>query len=79
MDIKKVVCDVQGCKDENAISFSLFKERKADGAGGMENWYLVFDLCPKHIITMLKSVLEDYDHAAGLKLLNDHVIQSRTE
>ena len=79
MDIKKVLCDVQGCKAEDAIRFSIFKERRANGAGSMENWNWVFDLCPKHIIFFLKGILEHMPPDAASTLLNEHVIVARTE
>ena len=45
MKIEKIQCDVNGCENDGAQKFQIFKERKADGAGSMEDWFYVFDLC----------------------------------
>lgn len=80
MKIQRVGCDVEGCKAENAQSFSIYKERKADGAGGMENWYYVFDLCPQHIVEVLKDLLEDLvDAEYAQKLFKSFKIKTREQ
>ena len=60
MKITRTLCDRNGCKNENAEPFYLFKERKADGAGGMEDWSFVFDLCPHCTNVLLTAVLNHY-------------------
>ena len=57
MRVEKVKCDIRNCKNENAVPFSTFKERKADAAGSMENWYICFDLCPVHTKEVLQWLL----------------------
>jgi len=46
MDLIQRQCDVKGCDNLQADPYSIFKDRRADGAGSMENIYYVFDLCP---------------------------------
>jgi len=40
---ERTLCDL--CGKPGARMFSIFKERKPDGAGSMENWNYTFDLC----------------------------------
>lgn len=60
MKITRTLCDRTSCKNENAEPFYLFKERKADGAGGMEDWNFMFDLCPHCTKVLLAAVLNHY-------------------
>lgn len=39
----RLLCDK--CGKPQCRSYSIFKERRADGAGSMENWNYGFDLC----------------------------------
>jgi hypothetical protein len=61
MLVTKTICDVEGCGHEAVHGkatngFHIYKDRRADGAGSMENWYYTFDLCPKHIEDFLLRV-----------------------
>jgi hypothetical protein len=58
MRVEKMVCDWPDCKSENARSVSTFHDRRADAAGGMENWYLMFDLCADHQSKLLHAALD---------------------
>ena len=58
MEIREIKCDVNGCKNRNASTFSIFSHRAADAAGGMENWYHTFDLCPSHTAALAHKLLE---------------------
>lgn len=40
---ERTLCD--RCKSAGAEHFSIFKDRRTDGAGSGENWYYTFDLC----------------------------------
>ena len=60
MKITRTLCDRTSCKNENAEPFYLFKERLADGAGGMEDWSFTFDLCPHCTKMLLAAVLNHY-------------------
>lgn len=51
---------MDGCKSENAEGFMIFKSREADGAGSMENWYYLFDLCPEAQRQLLAEIFEKY-------------------
>lgn len=59
MKVEKILCDREECKGEDATTFTLYKERKADGAGGIETWYHTFDLCPKEQTILLQRILQD--------------------
>ena len=49
MELKVIMCDVEGCKREACGSFQVFKERKMDGTGSSVNYYWQFDLCVTHL------------------------------
>ena len=69
MDKHTHVCDKLDCKTENYVErFSIFLERKADQAGGMEDWYAQFDLCHHHAIELLNELLSD--QRLGTKVAN---------
>lgn len=61
MQVTSRVCDVNTCKVLPQIceSFSMFKERKTDGAGSGEDWYWKFDLCQRHTVSCLQWLLEE--------------------
>jgi hypothetical protein len=72
MNRTSVICDVENCGKPDAERLSFFKERKSDGAGGMEDWFYVFDLCPRHVRVMLSNILQNRSLLMldGLKLNN---------
>lgn len=76
MDIKRIRCDVKECMKEDATRFTAFKDRKADAAGGMENWHFVFDLCPHHTIIVLRDLLDSFRPDDTRKLLAKHRIDA---
>lgn len=55
------ICDVEGCKHQNAKHFNFFKDRRMDGAGSGENWYYGFDLCPFHQEKFLISLFSSFE------------------
>ena len=57
----RTLCDAEGCGKPLALQFSFFHERKADGAGGMEDWDWTFDLCPAHQAALLHAILESIE------------------
>ena len=74
MKVINTVCDAEGCKAHDAERISMFKERKADGAGGMENWYYTFDLCARHTLLFLRDLLEKITkHSNGIS--EEHVLE----
>lgn len=81
MRINVTICDVKGCKlDAQHITF--FKERKADGAGSMENWSYAFDLCPKHQKEFLQEILAKFEMTHQdliLKVCEQSAIRVRSE
>lgn len=80
MRVERTECDRETCKTgSTAKHFHIFKERKADAAGGMENWDYVFDLCPKCTADLLQRVLKDVMPEEGEKLLVDYGIDFRVE
>jgi len=56
MKLETTHCDK--CKKAGAKPFSIFKDRKADGAGSMENWYYQFDLCAECCAIVLQQFFE---------------------
>lgn len=58
MRVEHILCDREYCKNEHALKSSLFKERKADGAGGMEDWYYQFELCAPCQQTLIDHIFE---------------------
>ena len=81
MELTRKVCDVKDCKNSyaDANRFSVFKDRKADGAGGMENWYWKFDLCVTHQIQLLQDFLDGTQKDTPAKILESHNIEARVE
>jgi hypothetical protein len=57
LDINEVSCDRESCKKRDAERFRIFNERKADGAGSMEDWYFEFDLCRNDTTFLLSTIL----------------------
>jgi len=81
MNETRTLCDVKSCKNL-AKPFSFFKDRIADAAGGMENWYYAFDLCDDHQACLLKALLrhlEKNNQAVLLKLTNIMGVKTRSE
>jgi hypothetical protein len=58
-------CDRCDAKNIQAARFALTVDRRADGAGGMENVDVVFDLCPRCIAFLLKGFLGQLDYFAA--------------
>lgn len=55
--MKKTICYCDVCGKENAVPVSQFAERKADGAGSMENWYYTVDLCAACILANYQALI----------------------
>ena len=71
MDLTLRVCDKKDCKaNQGTRRFSIFVERKADQAGGMEDWEAVFDLCPFHAANVLQEFFSDLKAAVGMRITN---------
>lgn len=75
MRVEHIVCDREFCKNEHALKSSLFKERKNDGAGSMEDWYYQFELCAPCQQVLIDQIFEhvrynDFTAADALALLN---------
>lgn len=86
MKVMRVLCDVPECTSENAERLRIFKDREADGAGSMENWYYVFDLCHKHTLYLLRDILEDVNNHVSsvsdkrmLEIVDKYKIKPRVE
>ena len=77
MEIREIQCDVKGCKNRNASVFSIFSHRDADSAGGMENWYYVFDLCPAHTTSLAHNLLERITPEEAKLFLEGRGIEAR--
>lgn len=83
MRVENTNCDRCGCS--GAQGFSLFKERRADAAGGMENMYHSFDLCFSCSRTFTNSILHHLTTKKGVKssdvveLLRKLKVEYRTE
>ncbi len=60
MRVEKTICDRKGCGKDDAVTFHLFKERRADGAGSMEDWDYQFDLCSNCSRVLLTAILETF-------------------
>lgn len=58
MNVTHTMCDREFCKHDHALKNSLFKERKADGAGSSEDWFYVFDLCATCQQTLIDEIFE---------------------
>lgn len=76
------ICDREGCGKDNATSLTLFKERKADGAGGMEDWFYIFDLCPTCAVSILDAIFstlrrDTLTEEKAVKFLKDRRIKMR--
>ena len=54
MKTQITVCDK--CSKPSTKSFFIFKERKADAAGGMEDWNYTFDLCADCCALVLEEI-----------------------
>lgn len=68
MQVTKSICDVDDCghdavRGQAVNGFHIFKDRRVDGAGSMENWFYTFDLCPKHVEEFLLRVTLKSDNA----------------
>ena len=57
MKVESIVCDK--CNKTPARAFYIFKDRVADGAGGMENISYIFDLCSDCCARLLGLVFEE--------------------
>lgn len=81
MRVEKTICDRRSCKTgKEARHFLIFKDRKADGAGGRENIYYAFDLCPKCQGDILKWLFEHNSGSLmGENMLNSFQIEYRVE
>lgn len=77
MKIEQVVCD--RCKKSNAKTFRVFKDRKADGAGSMENWYYTFDLCSGCCGELLETAIETLENNTALEIIKKLQITTRVE
>lgn len=82
MRVEHIMCDREGCKHDHALQSSLFKERKADGAGSSEDWHYQFELCPPCQQTLLDEIFEHvrykvFTEADALALLNKLLIKYR--
>ena len=75
--VTSTVCDWKGCRASGATGSAAFLERKADGAGSMEDWHLVFDLCPKHMALILSKALDALGPGEAAGLLLDNGIETR--
>lgn len=71
----RVLCD--RCKAPEAKSLDIFKDRKADGAGGMENWNYNFDLCGRCALVLLEMLIEITDNAVALKIVTEAGVKTR--
>jgi hypothetical protein len=84
MNDNRVLCDRDTCHQPNALRNFLFKERVADGAGGMEDTHWVFDLCSKDANALLGDILSElryrtFDTEFMLKVLAKRGIKTRVE
>lgn len=80
MRVEKTVCDRKSCKTGlDARPFKIFKERKADNAGDMENDYYAFDLCPKCTGDILNWVLAHEGSTIAEELIRSFQIEVRVE
>lgn len=61
-------CDMSGCKAK-ASHFTFFKDRKADGAGGMENWNYAFDICESDQRILLQRLLTTFERSHEITLV----------
>lgn len=79
MKLERTACDIPGCKREDAIELTYFKDRTADGAGGMENNYYVWDMCPKHLLDFTKALLDTHEKQSVHEWLSYYNIKLRTQ
>jgi hypothetical protein len=77
MEIRETQCDVKGCRNRNASSFSIFSHRAADAAGGMEEWHHVFDLCPSCAVALTHKLLERILPEEAKEFLSKRGIEAR--
>jgi hypothetical protein len=76
MEIREIQCDREGCGVRSAVQFSIFAERKMDGAGSMEDWFHVFDLCPQCQRNILIKFFNTCPHKAK-QLVDEYKINTR--
>jgi hypothetical protein len=60
MKIEKFYCDRTGCKNERIgeANLTAYLESTRDASGnGSDHWYACFDLCPKHALDLLQTLL----------------------
>jgi hypothetical protein len=77
MEILEIGCDVKGCKNRGASSYSIFSHRASDAAGSMENWHHVFDLCPSCSMKLLRKFISMVKPEGAIDILTGMNIESR--